>query len=73
MHNLVGLLRSKSDSVGAEVSDSFALVNAWSSSDDQVNSFFVLRSGCRSVSSPAGVAVIAKSWFTRLTKDRRSV
>ena len=73
MHNLVGLLGSKYDSVGAEVSDSFALVNAWSSLDDQLNSFFVLRRGRRGVSSPASVAVLADSWFARPTKDRRSV
>ena len=73
VHNLVGLFGSKYDSVGAEVSDSFALMNAWSSSDDQVNSFFVLRRGRRGVSSPASVAVLADSWFARPTKDRRSV
>ena len=73
MHNLVGLFGSKYNSVGAEVSDSFTLMNAWSSSDDQVNSFFVLRRGHRGVSSPASVAVLADSWFVRPTKDRRSV
>lgn len=73
MHNLVGLLGSKYDSVGAEVSDSFALVNAWSSSDDQVNSFFMLRRGHRGMSSPASVVVLEDSWFARPTKDRMSV
>ena len=31
MHNLVCLLGSKYDCVGADVSDRFGLVNAWSS------------------------------------------
>ena len=55
------------------MSDSFALMNAWSISDDQVNSFFVLSRGRRGVSSSASVALLADSWFARPTKDRRSV
>ncbi len=61
VHNLVGLLGSKYDRVGAGVSDSFALLNSCSSSDDQVNSFFVLKRGHGGASSLARVAVLADS------------
>ena len=70
MHSLLG---SKYDSVGADMSDYFALVNASSSSEDQINSFFVLRRGRSGASSPASASVLADSWFVRPTKDRRSV
>ena len=73
MYNLVCLLGSKYDSVGADVSDCFALVNAWSSSDDQTNLYFVLRRAHSGASSPASAAVLADSWLVRPTKDRRSV
>ena len=73
MHNLVGLLGLKYDSVGADVSDSFALVNAWSSSGDQINLFFVLRRGRRGMSSSVSVVVLADCLFARPTEDLRSV
>ena len=73
VHTLVGLLGSKYDRVGTDVSDCFALVNAWSRSDDHVNSFFVLRRGRSGASSPAKVAVLADSWLASPTNDRRSV
>ena len=73
MHNLVGLFGSKNDKVGADVSDCFTLVKAWSSSDDHVNSFFVLRSGRSGASDPANVDVLADSWLASPTNERRSV
>ena len=69
----MGLVGSKNERVGADVSDCFAVVNAWSCSLDHVNSFFVLSSGRSGASSPATDAVLAESWLTRPKKDRRSV
>ena len=68
MHNLVGLVGSKNERVGADVSDCLAVVNAWSCSLDHVNSFFVLSNGRSGASSPTD-AVLAESWLTRPKKD----
>ena len=73
VHRCVGRLGSKNERVGAVVSDSLAIRNAQSWSEDQRKSLFVLRRGWSSANRVAMESVLAESWFANPKKERRSV
>ena len=69
MHSRVGLVTLKNARVGALVSDSLAVSNAWLWLVVQTKSVFVLRRG----RSGATVFVLIENWLASPKNDRRSV